>query len=271
MSDNTKQVIKKTLLSFLISILAYKLYTIGSFMFMSLSMVGILGECDSVVANVLEDIMSFYIIGMLVLKLHQKTEGKLVGYLESSFLIWIVLIWINVRTYPMIIFWFVLLITGILYQKVKKINSIFYSIIFFILCYSWYLNFLVVISLIIEYIPALIVTFILYLLLFSVMGYKKKRQFQRDFFIIYGIWGCIEVIGLLTGIGQELLNDFAKLGVEAILYMLEDVPFILIYLSFGFAFLIGELIAWILHIGREFEKKIIGKRNARTQERNINN
>lgn len=97
------------------------------------------------------------------------------------------------------------------------------------------------------------------------MGYKKKRQFQRDFFIIYGIWGCIEVIGLLTGIGQELLNDFAKLGVEAILYMLEDVPFILIYLSFGFAFLIGELIAWILHIGREFEKKIIEKRNAGTQ------
>ena len=138
MSDNTKQVIKKTLLSFFISILAYKLYTVGSFMFMSLSMVGILGECDGVVANVLEDIMSFYIVGMLVLKLHQKTEGKLVGYLESSFWIWIVLIWINVRTYPMIIFWFVLLITGILYQKVKKnkfhflFNNIFYFMLFMV-------------------------------------------------------------------------------------------------------------------------------------------
>ena len=43
------------------------------------------------------------------------------------------------------------------------------------------------------------------------------------------------------------------------------------YITFGIAMLLGELIAWILHIGREFEKKIIEKRNAGTQERNINN
>lgn len=83
MSDNTKQVIKKTLLSFLISILAYKLYTIGSFMFMSLSMVGILGECDGVVANVLEDIMSFYIVGVSV-EASSKNRGK-ISWLSGKF------------------------------------------------------------------------------------------------------------------------------------------------------------------------------------------
>ena len=38
------------------------------------------------------------------------------------------------------------------------------------------------------------------------------------------------------------------------------------YFLFGGFVLLGELIAWILHIGREFEKKIIGKRNAQNKE-----
>lgn len=266
MNNNTIQIIKKTLISFFISIFVYELYALISFSFVSLPLFETLMEVAGEFINGLEGIMSFYIIGMLVLTLHQKTEGNFIGYLESIFLLWVVLLWVNDKDYSMIKFWFVLIIAGIIYKKVKKISSIFYSIAFFVLCYSWYLDFVMIFSLISEFPLALIVTFILFTVCFSVIECKTRRRYQKDFIVIYGIWGCIQIVGSLICVWRELINDFAIHGIKAFLNIIENDYCIQIYFVFGVAFLVGTLIAWGIDKVDESDRKIAERKNAQNKE-----
>ena len=265
---------KRILLSVLISILAYRLYVLISVSLSFLLTSGIYEGVNGMVRTVLAEGISYYIVGVLILKFHQKTKGEFVGYLESTFLALTVLACIFLKMYLMIIFWLLAMLASIIYKKEKTTKqtniALIFSTLIIITIYSVYSNIFIVVFFIKDTIFAVMFTGILFTVCFSVIEYVTKGRYRKNFLAVYAVMGCVKAIAFSMRASENLINYYETHGREVFLYYLEKETDIATYLSCGVAFLLGELIALTIHKVDESDKKIAEKRLVESQKENVN-
>lgn len=279
-----KQFVIKILFAIPTSILAYGVYRLLNYLVFELITyiywVDIWWKTEHFLYNILIGIFAAYFFAEVLSWFHQKTNDKLVGYLESCFLVWLFIMWgmVSNSQYYLIIIeskvleiclliicLAVMVIVSLLRKKNRycfpkewKMRNVLIIITLSFWVYSWIL---LVLYFMIDKL-AYVITGILFTFCFVAFHRISKEKYLWKITRVYAL--AMSVVMIISGIYiyQQLQfhTDTLEKLVRIVLWQNGA------YITFGIAMLLGELIAWISHIGREFEKKIIEKRNAQNKE-----
>ena len=223
---------------------------------------------------IVSETVSCFLVGMLLLKLHEKTEGKLIGYLEGSFLIWIVLnlttilkqeillkkiYWAQIGKYQMFLFLIVLLLTSYMFIKVKykqsKLRDVMTVITLLLFTYSvyWFATMPLHIAFSMDIQFAAIILCVPLTIFFLIIEYISKRRNKWKLFIYYLGMSCIGGILLYFYKIPELTNKYGFVGEGTYLdYLFNEMEgYVVAHSVFGIAIIFGVLLSKMIFMCKE--------------------